>query len=230
MADPNKYLLSRLAATRKALIASYEGGSTLPNAVKGSERETFVQSYLEKIFPPPYRFGSGAITDMAGNCSGQIDVVIEYPLLPSFPMPNGNERLYLAESVAVAIEVKSDLSSQWNEVENTARQLSPLLRRWEGSVRMVGGGIQMGATNHTKIPLIAVGFRGPKTIDTLKRKLAETPEDRRPSWAMVINSGLFAGVGGEAWGDLSLLGLSIAIMGYITEISSANINLRGYVV
>jgi hypothetical protein len=37
--------------------------------------------------------------------SGQLDIVIELPFLPSFPTPGANERLYLAESVALAIEV-----------------------------------------------------------------------------------------------------------------------------
>jgi hypothetical protein len=44
--------------------------------------------------------------------SGALDIVVEFPFLPSFPAPGGDERLYLAESVALAIEVKSDLCAQ----------------------------------------------------------------------------------------------------------------------
>ena len=49
----------------------------MPNASKGSERERFVSDYLQTLFPLPYRFGSGAITDATGALSGQLDVVVE---------------------------------------------------------------------------------------------------------------------------------------------------------
>lgn len=88
-----------------------------------------------------YRFGSGDATDRQGNRSGQLDVVVEYPFLPSLPaVGNSKVRLYLAEGVAAVIEVKSDLAGQWSEVESTARQLKPLRRNFgDYKSRFVGG-------------------------------------------------------------------------------------------
>jgi hypothetical protein len=66
------------------------------------------------VLPPIYRFGTGVITDVGGNLTGQVDIVMEFPLTASFPMPAGKQRLYLAESVAAVIEVKSNLSQELN--------------------------------------------------------------------------------------------------------------------
>ena len=95
----------------------------MPSVSKGSEREAFVRDFLQLVFPSPFRFGSGAVIDSDGNSSGQIDIVVEYLFLPSFPMPGGTDRLYLAESVAVALEVKSNVSTQWKEVEHSAASM-----------------------------------------------------------------------------------------------------------
>src|SRR5215216_3617373 len=115
----NPYLTSRLAGIRKSLIANYRAGANLPSGVIGGERETLLEKYLQEVLPPLYRFGRGAITDREGRLSGALDLVMELPFAPNFPMPAADQRLYLAESVAAVIEVKSNLSSQWAEVEKT---------------------------------------------------------------------------------------------------------------
>ena len=111
-------------------MAHHRASTKLPNASKGLERETLVREFLSRVFPYPYRFGSGAVTDASGRISGQLDVVVEFPFFPSFPTPGGDQRLYLAESVAYVIEVKSNLSSQGKQVEETAEKLRRLNRRW----------------------------------------------------------------------------------------------------
>lgn len=68
------------------------------------------------------------MTDATGEISGQLEVVMELPLGNSFPMPAGTERLYLAESVAAVIEVKSNLSSQCREVQDTIKRVKVLRR------------------------------------------------------------------------------------------------------
>jgi hypothetical protein len=57
-----------------------------------------------------------------------MDLVMELPFGPSLPIPAGSHRLYLAESVAAVIEIKSNLSSHWNEVEETIRPVRQLVR------------------------------------------------------------------------------------------------------
>src|SRR5205814_3605117 len=68
----NDQLKARLGGIRQILMAHSSAGSPLPTASKGSERETLVREFLERVFPLPYRFGSGAITDGAGLVSGQL--------------------------------------------------------------------------------------------------------------------------------------------------------------
>src|SRR6266853_1533627 len=104
----NPHLVQRLQAIQQALLAQRAAGVGLPAAVAGGERETFLGEFLQKVFPSHRRFATGAITDSSGRLSGQVDIAIEFGLVPSFPMPASEERLLLAESVAMVIEVKSN--------------------------------------------------------------------------------------------------------------------------
>ena len=201
----------------------------MPSAVKGDERETFVSEFLKQLFPPPYRFGAGAITDSTGACSGQLDVVVEYPFLPSFPMPGGTQRLYLAESVALVIEVKSNLTSQWSQIESSVAKLKPLRRKWTGSTALIGGSIMFGQPSDSPVPYIAVGYTGYRDPESLKAKLDATPEDRRPDGALVIDSGAFVGPCCAAGGPLGLFGFLFDLTMLIRQVTSAEADLSTYV-
>lgn len=225
----NPHLLARLAGIQQALMAQHLGGRGMPNASIGSERETFLREFLGKVFPSHYRFTSGAITDSSGSISGQIDIAVEYPFLPSFPMPATGERLLLAESVAAVIEVKSDLSGQWGQVQSTMGALRPLRRKWKGTVGLIGGGIRFEGDSETQVPVIAVGYTGHNTIDGLKRRLETTPEAERPDAAFVIQSGCFVGFGIEAYGPLGVYALCIAISQLTAAIAAAESNPLLYV-
>lgn len=111
----NDHLYQRLDGLHKHLMSVYESGICFSSASKGRERECFVNEFLGNILPRPYRFGSGDIIDQK-NKSGQVDIVIEYPFQPSLPVFESGPRLYTAEGVAVALEVKSDVAKQWEEV------------------------------------------------------------------------------------------------------------------
>jgi len=126
-------LETRMNAIFTALDAGFSGGTGVSSASKGNERELFVNSVLSNAFPPHYRFSSGDIIDSYGSQSGQVDVVLEQPRSYSFPLLSGGPRLYLAESVAAVIEVKSNLSSQWSEVEATAGKLATIKRKFSSS-------------------------------------------------------------------------------------------------
>ncbi len=171
---PNPCLRERLGAIQQSLMAHYRGGVTLPAASRGSERETFLRDFLQQVFPPTFRFGTGAITDPLGNRSGQLDIVIEYPMLPSFPMPSSEERLYLAGSVAAVLSVKSNLSSQWKEVEGELEKLSHVKRNWSSTMLSRGGDLAVVGAHEYPIPFFAVGYRGFKSTNGLKRRLMGT--------------------------------------------------------
>jgi len=101
----------------------------MSDSTKGYERQMFIDLFLKEVLPSSYRFGSGDVTDASGAHSGQLDVVIEYPFSPSLPSFGcTTSRLYLAETAAAVIEVKSDVSAQWKEALATARALAALRR------------------------------------------------------------------------------------------------------
>lgn len=152
----------------RMLGSAHDGGVETPLATGGGTRGQFVNLFLGQVMPPPYRFGTGVAIDLEGHTSGQLDIVVEYPFLPSFPLPDVPSRMYLAESIAAAIEVKFDASAQWEDVRKTAEKLAPVRR----DLRYWGiGGAGLGAG----IPLIMVAFKGWKTLEELHAKLASVP-------------------------------------------------------
>ena len=160
----------RMAGFYQILSGARNSGSGLSSATKGNEREFFLTSFMQSIFPQTYRFGTGDIIDSTGLRSGQIDVVAEYPFLPSFPVfGKDSPRLYLADGVALVLEIKSNLVNQWDEVVSTCNQLQELSR----DVKSSG----YGALPGKKIPLIAVGFNGWKTKETILDKLNQSNVD-----------------------------------------------------
>jgi len=167
-------------------MAQYSAGEGLPDAATGSEREVFLRGFLQKIFPSHRRFSTGCITDSDGNLSGQIDIAVEFGLGPSFSMPITEERLLLAESVALVISVKSDLSKQWGGVRDEIRKIRKLHRKMDWNTPF-----EIGRLTGPQIPCVAVGYTGYKTPDRLLRRIKTTPEDERPIAALVIESGCF---------------------------------------
>lgn len=194
---PNRHIITRLEAMLSLLLGAHGCGGTMSAASKGTERELFVHAFLSRMFPPHFRFGSGDITDSEENKSGQIDVVIEYPNLYSFPLCQCGPRLYLAEGVAVALEIKSDISKQWSEVETTAKNIKTLKRRFEGSrMREMADRCDISNYDQSKfrafelreaasqlnvppeaIPLFVVGYNGWANAETLQKNLNDSQVD-----------------------------------------------------
>lgn len=178
----NLYLEQRLAGIQQQLMGGYQSSGATSTAMRGSEREIFIDEFLSRIFPTPFRFGTGDVTDANGHKSGQLDVVVEYPFAPSIPPIGADSRLYLAEAVAAVIEVKSDLASQWDEVTKTAQKLSQVSRNFSTSIKMRG---QHSARE--RLPLFAVGYHGWKKIETVRSHLGNGVDG-----ILIINEGLFA--------------------------------------
>ena len=152
----------------RMLGSAHDRGVETPLATGGGAGGHFVNLFLGQVMPPPYRFGTGVAIDLEGHTSGQLDIVVEYPFLPSFPLPDAPSRIYLAESIAAAIEVRFEASAQWEDVRKTAEKLAPVRR----DLRYWGiGGAGLGAG----IPLIMVAFKGWKTPEELHAKLASVP-------------------------------------------------------
>ena len=199
----NPHVLDRLAGIQTILRGLYQAGGTMSAASKGEERGRFIEEYLKNVLPPTYRFGRGDITDQSGIRSGQVDIVVEYPFLPSLPSTAGDSpRLYLAEGVAAVIEVKSNLASQWNEVLETAGKLSALNRD-------IKPGMFSGKPPGPKIPFFAAGYVGWSQLKTVKEHL----DPDLIQGILVIDPGGFASI--PAFGDIAATG-PWALWGLIT--------------
>ena len=145
----NEYLDKRLSGVLKTLVSAHEASKPLSSSSKGNEREWFVSNLLSLVFPNQYRFSSGEVTDRYGKITGQVDIVIEYPHRYSLAAYQDGPRLFMAESVAVAIEVKSDLVDQWSQVTETVRKIKDIRRTykyqyWENRLNELESGIPEG--------------------------------------------------------------------------------------
>jgi hypothetical protein len=178
----NPLIASRLNGIYRVLCSAFEGGASLSSASKGYDREIFISLFLSEVLPTIYRFGTGDITDAlknddASRQSGQIDIVIEMPWAPSFPAIVGTgARVYPAETVGTAIEVKSNLSSQWTKVIRKATALEPLRQRLSG-IAVENGELSVKNKTDEPIPFYAVGYEGWSTMDTIEEKLRNAPLD-----------------------------------------------------
>ena len=179
---PNQHLIDRLEGTRQFLIGVHQATAASSSATKGTERSEFLNTFLAEALPSIYRFGTGDITDAAGHRSGQIDIVVEHPFAPNLPIQPGLPRLYLAEGVAAAIEVKSNVGSQWQQVLHTASQLAPLQRT-------LGFAMSMGGEPLLFVPLFAVGYTGWATLETVQQNLAAA--NHETVGILVIDPGIY---------------------------------------
>jgi hypothetical protein len=179
----NQHVISRLAGIRAQLMAAHQASTALSNVSKGAEREAFVNDFLANVLPPIYRFGTGDATDIAGNRSGQLDVVVEYPFSPTLPsVGQSKTRLYLAESVAAVIEVKSSLPGQWSEAERTLAALRPLRRSF-------GAVMTMGMSPPETLPLFVASYTGWKLKETVVEHVKDNPGI---GGILIIDAGIFA--------------------------------------
>lgn len=153
----------------------------MSSATKGAEREDFINKFLADTLPPTFRFGDGDITDRNGLKSGQVEIVVEYPFLPSLPMMGTKSRLYLAEGVGAVVEVKSNLKSQWDEAIKTAAAVKKLQR-------IIQPIISIGDGPSQKVPFFVVGYKGWTDPETVKKKLAECGDI---DGILIIDPGIF---------------------------------------
>ncbi len=162
-----------------------------------------------------FRFGTGTVTDSYHKLTGQIDIVIELPFGPSFPVPIApSSRLYPAESVGAVIEVKSNLSKQWDEAIKTIAKVKAL-RRTIGNKKKI-----------YRIPCYAVGYKGDKKVQTLKEKVLEIEEKERPDGVLIIDSGCYYSE--KRSGDLGLFWLISHIQEKLQEQADNKFNIMYY--
>lgn len=224
----NEHVIQRLSAIRDKLWAMHSGGSTMATATRGKEREAFVSEALSSVIAPPFRIESGDITDHAGERSGQLDTVIEFSSSVSFPMAPGLPRLFLAEGVCAVVEVKSDLSAQWEEVEATYHAVSKLDRNRLATMTARSGRFRISSDEEpSKIPVYAVGYRGWKKPKTLIEKSAGLGL----AGALILETPMFysAETNRVTSGSRALFDFFVELSTLATAMLSAAIDYDGYV-
>jgi hypothetical protein len=218
----NTFIEERLDGIRQILMGVHNAGRSLTTPSKGNEREAFVDHLLSQVLPRSYRLGSGEATDQYGNKSGQLDVVVEYPFVPSLSIITPDSpRLYLAEGIVAAIEVKSNLGKQWSQVESSAKKLLPVKRNYT-----YREGISMGPRAIEKIPLYVVGYTGCSSLETVRNYVDET---NGIYGVLVIDEGHFFGkcpyldhVGKQKELECEAESTSMALWSFITCIHYAS--------
>lgn len=219
----NKHLLKRLTSIQETLVTQHQNFGSLDEARQGWQSKLFVADFLNKVFPGPCRFSTGSIMDCDGNVAPGVDIAVELPMSPSFPMSDpSQDRLLMAESVAMVIEVRSDLSNQLAEVGTKASQVHRLQRRLVPRT-------PAHRTPRATIPVIAVGYHGYNNGEHLRRHLDAISKPYRPEAILLLEPGLFEGFGMSARGAVSLYALCIAINRMLRELNAADPNLVAYV-
>jgi hypothetical protein len=172
------------ASVQNRLMSGYASDSSSGPPIKGPNRETFVRNFLERIFPKHIRFGGGVIIDHNHNCSGQCDIVAEWPWGPSLQIDENSTRYYFADLVAAVVSIKSDVRSQWAEicaevetlktVDFTVNPQEDRFSKWERSV-----------------PFFAVGYKGFSSPDSAKDFFLKSAYDHQNFSILSIETGVY---------------------------------------
>lgn len=159
----------------------------------GAEREAVNAHLLKFVLPPGYRIGAGTIADASGLETGQIDTVIEQPFSLSFPVATDLNRLYLADTVGAAFEIKSDLYVQGTDALKKIKEIRALTTRAVQPREVVKYDL-------VQIPAFIIGFKGHKTLDAVEQKFIDPLDKLSPNGVLVLESEIFYGrSAGGSW-------------------------------
>jgi hypothetical protein len=193
--NPSDRVRKRLKEIHAELLHAHDNSHSYPSAISGSEREIVVHELLRHVLPPGHRIGSGMIVDKDGADTGQVDLVIEMPFSVSMPLSSPANRLYLAEGVGVAFEVKAHLGKQWDKAIEKVRRVGALRRH--PFFRPRDDERSFGLAQINTIPTILVGFDGPSQIRRLENRLAQTRS--WPDGILLIRPAIFYGRSQRGW-------------------------------
>lgn len=177
---------AKLKNIHEVLMQAYKNTAGFTSPVQGDEREVVIRELLKLVLPVSYRLGKGAIIDSLGNETGQVDAVFEKPFSLSFPISSETNRLYLADSVAAAFEIKSNLYAQVDEAVKKTSEIKRLRRQ------ATAGPFVM--FDEIYVPTFVVGFTGYKTVESLYDKFI--PNARAADHInaiLVLETGVFLG-------------------------------------
>ena len=215
-----KLLIQNIKAMHNDLIMGHERTKDYPSDVIGTEREILIEKLLSVVLPPATRFGSGVIIDHLGSSTGQVDLIIESPMSMSFPISNEKQRLYFANSVLAAFEVKSNLSKQKEIAFDKADEIMKL---WTNDYDPNSLNAEDRIINKQdyEVPCFIVGYQGvtKKTIQKWLYEECRSKGRRYPTGILSINPGYFHGFTPEGESDLEAEG-PMAIYAFLCCLNS----------
>ncbi|EJG1636211.1 hypothetical protein BT049_RS23595 [Vibrio parahaemolyticus] len=224
-------LKQNIKAMHDDLLLGYERTQSYPSSVIGAERELLIEKLLSIALPPTTRFGSGVIIDHTGRSTGQVDLIIESPMSMSFPVSSANQRLYFANSVLAAFEVKSNLSSQKKEAFNKVEEITSL---WTNKYdpETLSEEDRIINKQDYEVPSFIVAYKGAtkKTVHKWLREECIDKGRRFPTGILCIEPGYFFGFtpdGGpnlEAEGCYSIYAFLCCLNSWLKESANKTVN------
>lgn len=182
----NELFSNKIQSIYDGLMNCYKETQKYSPTITGAEREIFNRELFQKILPISYRVGAGTIVDCNNHMTGQIDAVIELPFSLSFPVSSNENRLFLADTIGAAFEIKSDLNVQWGDAINKIKEIKALNRVDVTKEKY-------NLADELKIPSFIISFKGPKDIETIFNKIGNLSSIDCPDGILIIEHGIFYG-------------------------------------
>lgn len=186
----NEHIGRHCQLIRKKMLLIRELTLDTSAPIQGSEREIFINNLLSLMLPTAFRVGTGEVIDSYGHKSKQTDIVVECPFGARFPIGTGNANMYLAENVAFTIEVKSDISSEWDDITVKSTAMRKITR---ALIPPTSSSETMVPKARMRVPIFIVSYTGNKKMETIIKHLEEIAPASRPDGILVVDSGLYWG-------------------------------------
>ncbi|MCF5745013.1 DUF6602 domain-containing protein [Pseudomonas tremae] len=187
----NRLFKRKLENIHSNLMEAHRDSQYYSSSIAGAEREAVKKKLLSLALPPGYRIGSGTIVDATGKETGQVDGVIEQPYSLSFPVATDSNRLYLADTIGAAFEIKSNLNSQGDEALAKIREIRRIQKHHVESDDITLYDLLF-------IPSFIVSFLGPKKKKTIVDNFINVRNSFFPNGVLVLESEIFVGRSFEA--------------------------------
>jgi hypothetical protein len=123
------------AGAYEMLRAAFTASERLSNASKGAVREMAARDLLQHLLPHTVRIESGDIIDVDDRQSGQLDGVVVDQRSPTLKLSVDHPAVIFAEGVLAVLEIKSNVSTQVQQVKDKYEKIAPLRPRVKHDVK-----------------------------------------------------------------------------------------------
>lgn len=220
-------LLNSIETLRESLMLGHKQSQKYPTTVIGNERELIIESLLARVLPQNVRYGSGVIMDCYGKTTGQVDIVLECEQSFSLPITSGKQRLYFADTVAAAIEVKSDLRTQKVQAFEQNHAIQQLQRKKSTEKFLF--------RNEYLVPSYIIAFKGPDEDKLAEMLFKECREKNQhyPTGILCLDPAYFFSFepsgNYEASGDSAIFAFLCSLSNWLAFNRDSRFDIQSYV-